>query len=60
MQRAQAIKSLRTYGPGWVVVRWAWRFGRPSWTVEPTWYAERALAEYGPEAVTVLAIPAGE
>ena len=54
MTRADAHATLAAmHGNRWCVVRWAWRFGRPTWTVEALWYAEQQLREYGPDYLRI-------
>ena len=56
MTRQQAFRELKhRYSPmDWVVVRWATRFGHPTWTVESKLFADKALREWGMAEVTLL------
>lgn len=51
MTRRDAMEEIAEYtakGPtDRVVVRWAWRFGPPCWTIEARWWAEQEIQEYG-------------
>lgn len=60
MTRKYALYALATYLPHYVVVRWAWRFGPPTWTIESREFADKQIAEYGDDYVQVAAVRPGK
>ena len=54
MTRTDALRKLTSYGAGWCVVRWAVKFGSPTWTIESLVRAERAV-DATPDLVRIIA-----
>ena len=46
MTRTTALQSLKDYRPGYCVVRWESRYGRPSWTIETVSHAGAIVPQY--------------
>jgi len=45
--RTAFFTEKKPQGHGMVVARWAWKYGRPSWTIELRSYVEEAARNHG-------------
>ncbi len=53
MTKTKALDLIKSYGPGWCIVRYATRYGNPSWRIETAWRAQQQLREYGSTEIAV-------
>ena len=56
MTRLAAYRAFTSYPPesGRVIARWAYKYGRPSWTIETRGYVEEAERNHGLGYVTIV------
>lgn len=57
MNRKQAMNEAPSLRLGWCIVRYARRFGKPTWKLETVGFALDQLENYGPEEVSIVAWP---